>query len=223
MKYNLSVLGERIFEERNKLRREDGKPFSQEDLINALDDIGVHVGRNTISGLESGSKDANDMEIKLSQIIGLCTVFQCDIGYLLGGDEYETSKTAAEKVVVENTGLSHTAARVLMAEKREIDKIVSTPAGFLFHWSDNLFGVVSFLLENSANGSGGLLDLIRAYLTTPENATIQGLPNDTITVKGRRGFHVSAPQLLSGVLLDRIQQTLIEYRLQLQKRKKAKK
>lgn len=220
MKYNLSALGERIFTERNKLKREDGKPFTQDDLINALDDIGVHVGRNTISALESGSRDVNDMEIKLSLITGLCTVFQCDIAYLLDGDEYETCKTAAEKVIVENTGLSHTAARVLMSEKKEIDKITSNPAGILFNWSDNLFSVVSFLLENSAKGSGGLLDLIRAYLTTAENATIQGLPDDTITVKGRRGFHVSAPQLLSGVLMDRIQETLMEYRTQLRKKQK---
>lgn len=85
MKYNYEVIGKRIAELREAQKRDDGKSWSQQDLIDALAKI-YPVGRNTISAIERGKAEHFDLKLLTS----LCEVFNCDIGHILEGYECKT-------------------------------------------------------------------------------------------------------------------------------------
>lgn len=98
--YNWKNIGQRIAKERKKRKNCSGKPWTQDDLIEALGKEGCKLSRNTLSALESGKK----VQISLDLILCLCGIFQCDIGYLLC--EYDDCKTRDNQFIHDKTGLS---------------------------------------------------------------------------------------------------------------------
>lgn len=132
------------------------------------------------------------------------------------------------------TGLSPEALQVLTADYSDVPKnrlavrnethlaVQGYSAAEEFQ---NLAAVLNFLLTKGRadRGSGGLLDLLRAYFTTADDSTIEGL-EDGICSAGRRGFHLDSGQVAAGMYYARIQQLLVQYRDECQRigRKKRK-
>lgn len=120
------------------------------------------------------------------------------------------------------TGLSPDALQVLAADFGDVQKRLETrnvahlvvqgysadPVDF-----QSLSAVLNFLLTKGRadRGSGGLLDLLRAYFTTADGSTIEGV-EDGICSAGRRGFHLDSGQVAVGMYYARIQQILVQYR-----------
>lgn len=96
LNYNFGSIGNRIVNTRK------GMKLSQADLIEALSNVGVSVGRNTLSAIENGS--ANGFSLDL--LVGLCKIFDCDIGYLLC--EYDPKRHITADICAA-TGLSEKA------------------------------------------------------------------------------------------------------------------
>ena len=88
MEYNFKEIGNRIREMRKS------KNWSQEDFASDI----LHISRNTLSAIENGKQEKFTLDILLS----CCSIFSCDIGYLLG--EYGDCKTR-DKFVLENKSL----------------------------------------------------------------------------------------------------------------------
>ena len=97
MEYNIKKIGERI----HKLRKE--KPnMTMEELASAVGGI----TRQTVSKWEKG-----EGEITINDLVKLCKIFNCDMGYLLC--EYEECKTRDLQFVHDITGLSENAITTL--------------------------------------------------------------------------------------------------------------
>lgn len=100
MKYTTQHIGEIIKKERTI------RGWSQDDLMAEMKDRGNGIGRNTLSDLENGKiKD-----IKLSHILLLCEIFDCDIDYFF--DEI-TCKTRDTQFICDETGLSEPTVLIL--------------------------------------------------------------------------------------------------------------
>ena len=67
MKYNFKKIGNRIREERKKLK------WSQADLITHLQDHNIYIGRNTLSAIENG--DVENSQGCFKMIPALCELF----------------------------------------------------------------------------------------------------------------------------------------------------
>lgn len=94
MEYNFQEIGDRI----RNLRKASKK--NQDDLVDALREVGAPTSRNTISGIENGDGDKLSLEI----LLGCCRLFGCDMGYLMG--EYGDCKTRDNQFIHDQTGLS---------------------------------------------------------------------------------------------------------------------
>ena len=105
LRYNSITVGERIRQARKELG------WSQDKLIEQLQNRQAGIGRTTLSAIESGKKDALD-HVSLSALCAMCDLFDCDMGYLLG--EYEEKHRVAAEVC-DATGLSETAVQRLFA------------------------------------------------------------------------------------------------------------
>ena len=92
MEYNFEEVGTRIRELRKR------RNWSQEDLVAKL-----YISRNTLSAIENGKKEKFTLDILLS----CCSLFDCDMGYLLG--EYEECQTLDRQFIHNQTGLSEKA------------------------------------------------------------------------------------------------------------------
>ena len=77
LRYNSITVGERIRQARKELG------WSQDKLIEQLQNRQAGIGRTTLSAIESGKKDALD-HVSLSALCAMCDLFDCDMGYLLG-------------------------------------------------------------------------------------------------------------------------------------------
>lgn len=132
------------------------------------------------------------------------------------------------------TGLSPEALQVLTADYSDVRDRLSVRnesrlaiRGYSERPEDFqcLADVLNFLLTKGRadRGSGGLLDLLRAYFTTADGSTIEGV-EDGICSAGRRGFHLNSGQVAAGMYYARIQQLLVQYRDECQRigRKKRK-
>lgn len=101
-RYNHTAIGARI----RQCRKEAG--YSQKNLVSALQDIDAGIKVDGLRNLEYGKFG----DLRLSQVLGLCEVLHCDIGYLLC--EYD-SKTLAADEITAYTGLSEQAINNLHA------------------------------------------------------------------------------------------------------------
>ena len=104
MNYDFKKISERIIEERKKVYVSRGKSnqynrdeqghiiyaheptadyhrASQKDILNIARDLGLHIGRNSLSNIENGFKDASTLS--LEEITTLSTIFDCEAAYLL--------------------------------------------------------------------------------------------------------------------------------------------
>lgn len=82
MKYIYREIGDRIKTERKK------RYTSQDNFIVALKEKGAPIGRNTLSKIENYEID----DIKLSVLLAMCELFECDMSYLLGDSPYSTKE-----------------------------------------------------------------------------------------------------------------------------------
>lgn len=100
MEYNFAKMGDRI-----RLERKRRGISNQEQFIEMLEQkCNVKIGRNRLSDIENGEQKALDLEFML----GVCKIFDWDMGYLLGEYE-ETTKDIHD--ISEYTGLSEMAVR----------------------------------------------------------------------------------------------------------------
>lgn len=98
MEYKYVKIGVRIAEMRKS------KGWTQKDLIAKLDaEFQISVGRNKISRIEQG-KEESFKKITVEFLEALCSLFECDMGYLLG--EYDECKRCTSQYIHELTGLS---------------------------------------------------------------------------------------------------------------------
>lgn len=104
MKYDFVKIGRRIAGERSRLG------LNQDELIIRLSSVGTHVGRNTLSKIESGKADETNVPVGL--LLAMCEVFGCELGYLLGEEGYR-GRTRTDTDVFQITGLDATAVEGL--------------------------------------------------------------------------------------------------------------
>ena len=149
--YNFKSIGEKIRKERKELG------MNQEQLASALN----ISSRQTIAKWEKGSTIP-----QLEDMLNMCNLFGCELGYLLG--EYEL-KTRAATDIQEQTGLSPKSIEYLKyahSEARRIpeDNFDTNPANF-----DIILRTINFLLESDkythdSPKYNGLLGAITDYL-----------------------------------------------------------
>ena len=199
--YDISVTSSRIHD----LKKATGR--TQNDLAESC---GCTV--RTFGKYERGEKPVpTDILVRLSEEFNVST------DYLLGLSDF---KCVHAEDIGKLTGLNDDAVSVLIDDHQDVknrlefQKVLPLQPPTEFQ---NLAAVINFLLtEGRADrGSAGLLDLLRAYFTTPDDADIEGLP-DGISSVGRRGFHLNTAQVAVGMYFSQIQQTLVEYRRQCQ-------
>lgn len=106
-KYNYFLIGERI----RQLREQ--KKYTQTDLIEELKLKGHGISRNTLSDLENG----NLKDIKISVLIDICNIFNCDFNYLLGENE---CKTREIQFINDYTGLDECVINFLHISYEEL-------------------------------------------------------------------------------------------------------
>ena len=92
MKYDLKALGERIQQTRKETK------ISQRELAEH-----INRKREYISRIETGKTEPD-----LTDLLGMCDIFHCELGYLLGEPEYK-AKTHAVTDICRVTGLSQKA------------------------------------------------------------------------------------------------------------------
>lgn len=90
MKYDAEQIGKRIREERIKMG------LTQKELGQKL-----NIVPKQISTYESGKQLP-----PLNMMLNLCSVFSCELGYLLGEEKYSEG-TQLETAIIDSTGLSH--------------------------------------------------------------------------------------------------------------------
>lgn len=120
MNYNYLKIGERIRKERKALK--------QTQTVFAEN---FNVTRRTVSNWENGEYPPN-----FQQMIDMCKVFDCEMGYLLCEDGYE-NKTRATTDICEKTGFSEKAVYMLEQRKECLKENENSVAAF-----------TSFLIEN---------------------------------------------------------------------------
>ena len=99
-----AAIGKRIYDERKR------RDMSQETLMEELEHRGVSIGRNRLSAMENGVRESFSGKHGLDILIALCSIFECDLGYLVGEyDEHTKSISDICKV----TGLSEESVNAL--------------------------------------------------------------------------------------------------------------
>lgn len=128
---SFAIAAERIRGKRKSL------PLSQEGLLEKLSLRNVDIGRNRLSKIENGVRKGFGLE----PLIAMCSVFNCDLGYLMG--DY-SEKTKDTHDMCNMTGLTEDALWVLIDTKKRAD--AESAQG----WSDTMYSqrlqTISFLL-----------------------------------------------------------------------------
>lgn len=202
MEYNFTEIGFRARKERKRLK------LSQDGLIEKLSNVGVSTCRTTISNLENGLMGK---ELSLKLLMGLCTVFDCEIGYLLCEPGYENSRSRQIADVKTFTGLSDAAARNLQEYRI---------SGWFEH--DNSIGnTLSCLLhpDHCSRNDGGLLHLIAAYLYS-DGFSVEGF-DEYIHTTGTNGsgFEMKTADVIRAAIPNMVLQKLEEYRQEIRNKK----
>ena len=207
MEYNYYEIGARIRSERIRCGYSN-----QDTLIEDLKDIGVSVGRNTISALENGEMGKN---VPLKLLLGLCDLFDCEIGYLLCEKGYEHSHTRETADIGSVTGLTEPAIKQLLEYR----------IGGLAEKSNPIGDTLSFLLEppHCKQNSGGLLHLITAYIHS-NDFSVSGLSPSMEYFhsdgKNGSGFNLQTADVVRAAIPNMILQRLEEYRQEMQHERK---
>lgn len=126
MTYNYKEIGNRIHEERKKLRNEKGRQYSQSDLAERVGYSGEY--RQIVANWESGKSIPS-----LDDALKLCSIFDCELGYLLCEPNY-TLKDGRRTDIQKETGLSAEA----------IDSLI----GIYRYGPTSTHNVLNLLLEN---------------------------------------------------------------------------
>ena len=169
-------IGERIKKERKRLGIR-----SQLDLMELLRDRGCPVGRNSVSGLETGKAETYQ-HINLGLLSNLCDLYGCDLGYLLGLYPQHSREAS---VACEITGLSEQAVENIRSIKdwnnREME------AFSMFCASDPFFDFVN-ALSNCYSVAQRIADLRAAQDMTisadPQTETYRKSVN-TVLLRGQ--------------------------------------
>lgn len=202
MEYNYTEIGFRVRDERKRCG------LSQDGIIEKLSNMGIPVGRNTISNLENGIVGK---ELPLKLLLGLCDLFDCEIGYLLCEKGYENSRTREIADIKTFTGLSDDAVKTLQEYRI---------SGWFEH--DNSIGLaLSCLLhpDHCKRNDGGLLHLISAYLFS-DGFSVDGLA-DHIHTTGTNGsgFEMKTADVIRAAIPNMVLQKLEEYRQEIRNKK----
>lgn len=129
MKYDFAEIGNRV---RTLRKKQYG---SQDDFIEALNNqCSLRISRNTISAIENG----NEGSFSLDFLLAACTLFECDMGYLLG--EYGECKTRDEQFIHNQTGLSEKSIKRMVSNSGALNN-----AFLEFVLSSDFFGDIDFL------------------------------------------------------------------------------
>ena len=206
----------RISNRIKECRKEKG--WSQDVLAEKLNCI-----RQTISNWER-----ENLNLTIDDLINLCNVFDCDIGYLIG--EYETKKHIAADIQKE-TGLSEKAIEILKSNKSYSpnNSLIST-INFLIECEMPLDKIGDFTLHDSK----ALLRKINMFFSTKQIeksyvVTEQGLlkliehPSD---MRNSQNI-IEGESIFSSTTLSEISEMLknlkIEYKIKQYKQNKNKK
>ena len=109
MKYDLKALGERIQQTRKETK------ISQRELAEH-----INRKREYISRIETGKTEPD-----LTDLLGMCDIFHCELGFLLGEPEYK-AKTHAVTDICRVTGLSQKAVDNLINTYRTNTSVTYT-------------------------------------------------------------------------------------------------
>lgn len=120
MNYDYLKIGERIRKERKALK--------QTQIVFAEN---LNVTRRTVTNWENGEKPP-----KFQQMIDMCKMFDCEMGYLLCEDGYE-NKTRVTTDICEKTGLSEKAVYMLEQRKKHLKKNENSVAVFTSFFIEN--------------------------------------------------------------------------------------
>lgn len=111
MKYNDVIVGQQIKKEREKIGMSQGKLA-----------LYLNIGRNRIIDIEKGR--GTFKYLNLDKVILLCDLFHCELGYLLGEEEYK-NKTKIKTTVSRYLGLSSDAIDRIRRIRRTDEKQIS--------------------------------------------------------------------------------------------------
>lgn len=98
MEYNFQKISRKIYDLRVDHR------WSQEELA-----VKLGISRNTLSAIENGK----EKKFRLDILLSCCTLFNCDLGYLMG--EFEECKNLDAQFIHDQTGLSEESIETLKA------------------------------------------------------------------------------------------------------------
>ena len=140
MEYDLKKIGPRIREIRkNTINKATGKAYTQADVV-----AECPISNTYLSKLENGE----DITLSLQTLIKLCSIFDCDIGYLLG--EYDTKKR--EIADIQNMiGLSEDAICMLkeLSELQTFDHILEMLSSFITDCSSDQLNTMCTIAGHS--------------------------------------------------------------------------
>ena len=168
MKYNYELIGERIRIE----RKNNG--LTQSDLIKILrEQHYVNMARNTLSSLENG----NPVKIECDILFAMCSIFRCELGYLLG--EYDC-RTGRNTDIAKEIGISEKAIHNLDEIKANNRNIILS----LLLENDN-FGIWIRSIENRCDYrhvndilSASTISTMKSILTLKPNVPLYSNPED---------------------------------------------
>ncbi len=157
-------MGDRIRNERR------ARKISQDDFLDALNNYDVVIGRNRLSKLENGDRNAFGLEI----LIAVCHIFEWDMGHLMG--EY-SEKTRQAADVCQITGLS----------EKAFDNLIE--------FDENVKGFISFIISTGYVNGVALtvsrcIDLM-LKVTHYKNNVLPILPETDIENVWNGGFNSS--------------------------------
>lgn len=185
MEYNFEEIGKRIAKERKAAGFK-----SQDSFLEYLsDEHGYHMGRNTLSDIETGKKGNYDFDF----LCTLCKIFKCEIGFLLG--EYEC-KTGRNTDIKEVTGLSEDSINKLTMLSSSQKQIVSQ----IINHSDFLKVIMkmqSLSQKESINAETG--ELIRSHMIRAINGE-KAAPLTGNLIENAYLYSIST--LLTGIVCD---------------------
>ena len=115
MKYDKKTIGNRIKEACKNCKTDAGKKLTQEGLADKL-----HCKRETVNSWANGR-----VLPTLDDLLKMCDIFECELGYLLGEHD-EKTRTASD--IVNETHLSEDAVLKLRKYKQESEK---APVSFI--------------------------------------------------------------------------------------------
>lgn len=206
--YNWKEIGKRIKKERKKMK------LNQQELADKI----FISSRQTISNWENG-----DTKPQLEDIISLCNLFQCEIGYLLAEPDYNC-RTRGNSYIQDVTGLSEKAIEKLVKWHDEIgyNALIHGGETSVLDLSSNLENedqaAIDFMLCNSKGRL--LLSYIASYMYG-DYVESEGNNNTSIMLHNKKmGYNrpFDTRLIKAGVLVN-IQSILLECDTEISRKK----